>query len=190
MKNNDWHDLIQKQLDGIANPDESAKLKQALENDAELRAIYLDYANLDMALESSVQADIALQEAQLVPVRFPNVIIDWFSSRTLVFGIIIGVLTSSMLWFISAATDSRDEAPTETKFGIARVIRIEGDGRTGEGRIVVDDSELFAGEELAMEQGLIELAFRETGVHVIAAAPLKMNLDSDERMAFYQPPIF
>ena len=71
----------------------------------------------------------------------------------------------------------------EAERGIARVIRIEGDGTTGSDRDVVDGAELFAGAELAMERGLIELAFRETGVHVIATAPLKMKLDSNQRVS-------
>ena len=66
-----------------------------------------------------------------------------------------------------------DQAPTETKLGIARVIRIEGEGKAGEDRVVVDGAELFEGEELSVQQGLIELAFRETGVHVVATAPLR-----------------
>ena len=69
---------------------------------------------------------------------------------------------------------------------MARVIRIEGDGTTGSAGNVVDGSELFAGEELAMQRGLIELAFRETGVHVVATAPLRMKLDSDQRVSLYE----
>ncbi len=37
-----------------------------------------------------------------------------------------------------------------------------------------------------MQQGLIELAFRETGVHVVATAPLRMKLDSDRRVSLHE----
>ena len=80
-----------------------------------------------------------------------------------------------------------DEAPTETKRGIARVIRIEGEGKAGEDRVVVDGAELFRRRRtFTLQQGLIELAFRETGVHVVATAPLKLKLDSDQRVSLHE----
>ena len=78
------------------------------------------------------------------------------------------------------------EVLAENERGIARVIRIEGDGKAGEDRIVVDGTEVFAGEDLTMQQGLIELAFRETGVHVIATAPLRMKLVSNQRVSLHK----
>lgn len=104
MNNDNWHELIQKHLAGLANPEESAKLEQSLESDAKLRALYLDYANLDMALESSAKAETVLQEAQLLSERSPILKSDWFSWRPLTSaaaGIMIGVLTSSMVWAYS-----------------------------------------------------------------------------------------
>ena len=62
-KDNHWHDLIQKHLGGIATQEESTALEKALETDSNLRSLYLDYANLDMALVSSAEAAKALQDA-------------------------------------------------------------------------------------------------------------------------------
>jgi len=45
-----WHEQIQRCLAGDSTPDEIAALQQALKDDAELRALYLDYINLDAAL--------------------------------------------------------------------------------------------------------------------------------------------
>ncbi|PHR89495.1 MAG: hypothetical protein COA78_35770, partial [Blastopirellula sp.] len=56
----------------------------------------------------------------------------------------------------------------------------------GQDRVVVDGAELYAGEQLTMSRGLIELAFRETGVHVIATAPLRMKLDSNQHMSLHE----
>ena len=78
------------------------------------------------------------------------------------------------------------DSPTQLERGIARVIRIEGDATAGSDGYVVDGGELFAGEELEMQRGLIELAFRETGVHVVATAPLRMKLDSDQRVSLHE----
>jgi len=52
-----WHDLIQRWLAGTATEAEAAELQQALKTDDELRRLYLDYANLDGALE--IAANVA-----------------------------------------------------------------------------------------------------------------------------------
>jgi hypothetical protein len=70
--------------------------------------------------------------------------------------------------------------------GIARVILVEGEVRADEKRVLSDGDELFAGETLTMSSGLIELAFRETGVHVLATAPLSIELDSTERVLLHE----
>lgn len=51
-----WHDQIQRCLAGDATPEETAALQQALKDDAELRALYLDYLNLDVALGAAAEA--------------------------------------------------------------------------------------------------------------------------------------
>lgn len=48
--NDHWHEQIQRCLAGDSTLDEIAALQQALKDDAELRALYLDYMNLDVAL--------------------------------------------------------------------------------------------------------------------------------------------
>lgn len=51
-----WHEQIQRCVAGDAEPKEIAALQQALKKDAELRAFYLDYLNLDMALGAAAEA--------------------------------------------------------------------------------------------------------------------------------------
>ncbi|MBS0659106.1 MAG: hypothetical protein JSR82_12765 [Verrucomicrobia bacterium] len=45
-----WHEQIQRYLDGQSTAEEAHALAAALQTDAELRALYLDYLNLDAAL--------------------------------------------------------------------------------------------------------------------------------------------
>jgi hypothetical protein len=45
-----WHEQIQRYVNGQSSAEETAALLQALTEDAELRALYLDYINLDAAL--------------------------------------------------------------------------------------------------------------------------------------------
>lgn len=99
----DWHQLIQNHLAGLASEEESAELETALNEDAKLRALYLDYANLDMSLEASAQAATALQEAQVLPSPAQKRDLNpvWPSLRPLTaaaVGILLGVLTTSAVW--------------------------------------------------------------------------------------------
>jgi hypothetical protein len=57
--NDPWHDLIQRHLNGQLGAEESAALVEALNRDAELRALYLDYMNLDAALGARAETAAA-----------------------------------------------------------------------------------------------------------------------------------
>jgi anti-sigma factor RsiW len=50
-----WHEQIQRYINGLASPAEAAALQAALSQDAELRALYLDYMNLDVALSATAE---------------------------------------------------------------------------------------------------------------------------------------
>ena len=50
-----WHEQIQRYVNGLASPAEAAALQAALNQDAELRALYLDYMNLDVALSAAAE---------------------------------------------------------------------------------------------------------------------------------------
>ncbi len=55
MKNH-WHEQIQRYVNGQAGAEEVAALQAALNEDADLRALYLDYMNLDVALGAAAEA--------------------------------------------------------------------------------------------------------------------------------------
>ncbi|MEO0448325.1 MAG: FecR domain-containing protein, partial [Verrucomicrobiota bacterium] len=77
-------------------------------------------------------------------------------------------------------------APRDPERGVARIIRLEGSASSHGSRQLASRAELFAGEKLTMNEGLIELAFRESGVHVIATAPLAIELESTEHMFLHR----
>ena len=60
--NHDWHDLIQHYIAGTLADDEALALQNALKSDADLRALYLDYMNLDVALEAHAGSREAVNE--------------------------------------------------------------------------------------------------------------------------------
>jgi len=182
MKQNEL-DLLHRYLDGAITPDELESLEDLLRTSAEARSTMRSLATIDAKWQqlatgeelstSSDQAGASKRGRWAIPL--------WLTLSAIAASLIVGAIG----WF-NASGDTPDDTPTETKLGLARVIRIEGDGKAGEDRTVVDGAELFAGEEVEMQQGLIELAFRETGVHVIATAPLRMKLSSTDRVALYQ----
>lgn len=66
------YELVQRSLDDRVTPDETAALLQALKDNAERRAQYLDYMNLDLA--RGAVADAAIVEKKTIseiPVEQP-----------------------------------------------------------------------------------------------------------------------
>jgi len=65
------------------------------------------------------------------------------------------------------------------------VIRVEGDGAEPDRQLSA--GKFFStGEVVEMQDGLIEFAFHETGVHVLATAPLKIRIDSARRVFLHE----
>lgn len=56
--NDHWHEQIQRYVSGQSSEEEASALHEALAEDAELRALYLDYINLDVALGAAAAAAI------------------------------------------------------------------------------------------------------------------------------------
>jgi ferric-dicitrate binding protein FerR (iron transport regulator) len=178
MKQNEL-DLLHRYLDGAISSEELEKFEDLLRVNADARATLRSLATIDAKWQQ-----LATDEAIATPLdhlpaprRVRRVIPTWLTLSAIVASLIVGAFG----WLRATS-----ETQAEAKQGIARVIRIEGEGKAGENRAVVDGAELFAGEELTIRQGLIELAFRETGVYVVATAPLKLTLDSSQRVSLHE----
>jgi len=181
--NEDELNLLHRYLDGAITPEELETLEDLLRTNAEARATLRSLATID-AKWQQLAADEAAQWRELpacdkATARSASWKLTplWLTLSAIAASLIVGALG----WFRTP-----EERAVEIERGIARVIRIEGEGKAGQDRVVARGTELFAGEELALQQGLIELAFRETGVHVVATAPLRMNLDSNERVFLHE----
>lgn len=75
--NNHWHEQIQRHLNGQSSAEEAAAMHRALSEDAELRALYVDYANLDVALGAAAEKAVLTESEIGTTVNFPP-----FRSRT------------------------------------------------------------------------------------------------------------
>lgn len=166
-------------LDGAITPVELGQLEDLLRTSADARATLRSLATIDAKWQQLVADD-----AVGAPTERESV--SRITKRAIPLWLIVSAIAASLIfgafgWF---RTPEQQAAPIER--GIARVIRVEGQGSVGKNGTVASGTELFSGDELVMPQGLIELAFRETGVHVIATGPLKLTLDSDQRVSLLQ----
>lgn len=98
--NTDLHDLIQRRLSGMLTADEASKLQAALASDAELRRLYLDYMNLDVALASKAESSEGTRELIVSGVNRP--VSRWFQWRRLTaaasVGLLVGLFSASLVY--------------------------------------------------------------------------------------------
>jgi len=174
-------DLLHRYLDGAITPKELELLEDLLRDSAEARAMLRSLATIDSKWQQFAENEAAPWRTLPASGEDAARPASWKRTPLWLATIAASLIIGAFGWFRGS-----DETTTEAGLGVARVIRIECEGKAGEDRTVVDGAELFAGEELAMQQGLIELAFRETGVHVVATAPLKLKLDSNQHVSLHE----
>ena len=177
--NNDELNLLHQYLNGAITPEELELLEDLLRTSAEARATLRSLATIDAKWQQlATEEVVAASRDRVTALRMARRSIPlWLTISAIAASVVFGAFG----WFRPP-----EKRVGEIRHGIARVIRIEGDGTTGNDRNVANGMELFAGEELEMQRGLIELAFRETGVHVVATAPLKLMLSSDQRVSLHE----
>jgi hypothetical protein len=101
---NDWHDFIQRYIAGTLTDDEALALQNALKSDKDLRALYLDYMNLDVALGSHAESRAAVNEILASPITHPSRPVRWLSWRPLTAaaaGLAIGLFSASAVWALA-----------------------------------------------------------------------------------------
>jgi len=100
--NHDWHDLIQRYIAGTLSDDEALALQNALKSDADLRALYLDYMNLDVALGSHAESRAAVNEILASPIagetKRPTRWLSWRPLAAAAAGIVFGMLCTSVVF--------------------------------------------------------------------------------------------
>lgn len=101
MNTKHWDDLIQRYMAGTTTTEETTELQDALKANAELRALYLDYMNLDVALEAKAGAAETVPSVAPVELRETSVPRGWLHWRPLTAaaaGLIIGLFSASMVF--------------------------------------------------------------------------------------------
>jgi len=100
--NHDWHDLIQRYIAGTLSDEEALALQNALKSDEYLRALYLDYMNLDVALEAHAGSREAVNEMLASPMAGetsrPTRWLSWRPLTAAAAGIVFGMFCTSVVF--------------------------------------------------------------------------------------------
>ncbi|MEM0970853.1 MAG: FecR domain-containing protein, partial [Verrucomicrobiota bacterium] len=158
-------ELIQKYVIGILSESEAQELTNLLSRD--------DAQEERRRLRLALRADVYLQEASAEeghlqePTTEPTRSLSWAW-----IGTAAALLLALLAWVRPPSTD---------QIGLAQVIRIEGPTNS-----FSEGTHLPAGREIQLDQGFIELAFLESGVHLVGSAPLSLRLDSAKRVFLHR----
>jgi hypothetical protein len=167
--------LLHGYLDGALSEADMATLEDVLRSDPEARRMLRSLATIDAKWQEVAAAEAIPQRSQAEGAVAPPrpALPLWAVIGSIAAALVIGVSG----WFfrpdpiIASAPDR----------GLARIIRAEGT-TTANGKAVEAGSELYSGDKLVLAEGIIELAFRDSGVHVIATGPFDATLDTTKRM--------
>lgn len=166
--------LLHRYLDGGLSPQEFEALEELLRGDVEARRTLRTFATIDSKWQQlAADGDLAGVRRSRGRSRADAARRAWPIASGLAALLVLG-------FFVVAALNSRE--PEQAERGVATVIHLEGEGRVNQAGVLAIGDELFAGDKLTMEAGLIELAYRESGVHALATAPLVMGMDSTMRV--------
>jgi len=174
-------ELIQKYVLGIQTDSELKELSCHLEED--------DAAEARRKLRMALKTDAYLEEAaaEIGRESNPREPITSLNRRLGTIGSIAAAIAVGLIgWF-----HDPDTTPTTAEEGVATVLRIEGKGLSGkdgqdESHTLSRGDILLEGDQLTMSEGLIELVFRDSGVHAIATAPLLLTAQSSERIFLHK----
>ncbi|MGB0581115.1 MAG: FecR domain-containing protein [Limisphaerales bacterium] len=169
-------DLLHSYLDGGISPEELETLEDLLRSNAKARSTLRSLATIDakwQELETKGLVSQPEQERVVEGTSF-GAKSNWLSLGAIAAALVVGVFVLM------------SGKPATVELGIARVIRVEGNALMDGKQALADEDELFAAGRVSMTNGFIELAFRESGVHVVAGAPLSMRLDDPMRLFLEQ----
>ncbi len=165
-------DLMHRYLDGGISPEELERLEDLLRTNAEARGTLRSLATIDAKWEE-------VESKELVSGSIEERVIEGTSFRASKW-LSLGAIAAALIVGMFVLMSEKPAAPAE--LGIARVIRVEGEALVDGEQALAKGDELFAAGNVSMTKGFIELAFRESGVHVVAGAPLSMRLDDSMRL--------
>jgi hypothetical protein len=171
-------ELIQKYVLGRPTESETAELSHHLEQDGAMESrrklrlalkadAYLEEAAAELGMAANLDEPPSTGPS-------PSLRLRLWTMAGLAAAIVVGVFA----WFHNPATPRTGSDP-----GVATVLRVEGKGQLSGNRALHSGETILAGDQLTMTEGLVEMVFRKSGVHVIATAPLSFTAQNSMRLA-------
>ncbi len=189
-KEKHYHQLLQRSFDGDLSGSETEELREWLKSHPEAIDGYIENCQMEAWLHQLgdqkepeagriVSFSPAGNTETLEPAgaKFNKVL---FACAVVLPALAVATFFLTQQGMVSDLTGySQRPNPVDS---VARVIRVEGAGQHNEKGKLTAGQSLEAGDRIEMTEGLVEMAFRETGVHVIATAPLSLTTTSREKL--------
>ena len=173
QKKDDLCEKLLKYLDGNLEKQERLEIEKQLKSDRNARDLLSSIAEQAVLVADAgrvVEARNTISKKEVL--SFPNVLFWKWA---------FGGSAAIILLMITLLFTMKSEEEKSPQF-LAKVIHTEGKAKINGAKDITSGDKLFPGDQLTISSGLIELAYIESGVHVLGTAPLNLKMNSSKRV--------
>ncbi|MEM1294572.1 MAG: FecR domain-containing protein [Verrucomicrobiota bacterium] len=164
-------ELTQKYVLGNISKDERDELAGYLAQEGSKAE--RDHFRLALKTDAYLQEAAAELEQEAAPPKFLTIERSLWAIGGLAAALVVGLIT----WAL---------APVPGPTGVATVHRTEGQAHSNDVPALMTGDFLQKDDRLTVTDGLVELVFKDTGVHAVASAPLSMTLQGPDRVFLHE----
>jgi len=169
-------ELVQRYVDGLASADETRQLAELLRADAELREQFLEYLNVDLALEDYAAADEA---SPATAVEFNRSIPRRRWRVALTVAVAIALMLTVTIWSVRKRPPSSIDRPSSSLVA-AEVLAADGVQWVGQGPPLAAGTRLKV-DRIQIAQGKLTLRL-ESGVELQLLGPADASFETPLRL--------
>ena len=173
QKKDDLYEKLLKYLDGNLEKQERLEIEKQLKSNRDARDLLSSIAEQAVLVADAGRVIEARNTTSKNEVQsFPNLLFWKWA---------FGGMAAIILLMITLLFTMKSEEEKSPRF-LAKVIHTEGKARINGEKDIISGDKLFPGDQLSISSGLIELAYIESGVHVLGTAPLNLKMNSSKRV--------
>ena len=173
QKKDELCEKLLKYLDGNLEKQERLEIEKLLKSDRNARDLLSSIAEQAVLVADAgrvVEARNTISKKEVL--SFPNV---YFWKWAFGGSAAIILLMITLLFTIGSEEEKSPQF-------LAKVIHTEGKAKINGAKDITSGDKLFSGDQLTISSGLIEIAYNESGVHVLGTAPLNLKMNSSKRV--------
>ena len=173
QKKNDLCEKLLKYLDGNLEKQERLEIEKLLKSDRNARDLLSSIAEQAVLVADAgrvIEARNTISKKEVL--SFPNV---YFWKWAFGGSAAIILLMITLLFTIGSEEEKSPQF-------LAKVIHTEGKAKINGAKDITSGDKLFPCDQLTISSGLIEIAYNESGVHVLGTAPLNLKMNSSKRV--------